>query len=193
MDNLYLLANFVKACYNHPMRVLITGVTRKNGHGLPACVLQEDAKNRKGQMAVQGTVKAAKLVGDRDCPGLLAVRVYDTKPVHFLSMTTESIRWIQKEKPVFDPHQEVNVPLKFLRLNINNDYNLDMGHVDVADQLQGNYRIDHWQCQYKWWWSIWLWGFGVLLVNAYIFYKKVMEESGVPKKERLTQFEFRQK
>jgi hypothetical protein len=74
---------------------------------------------------------------------------------------------------------------------MNNDYNVDMGHVDVADQLRGNYRMDHWQRQYKWWWSIWLWGFGVLLVNAYVYYKKVMEESGVPKREWLTHYEFR--
>jgi hypothetical protein len=60
---------------------------------------------------------------------------------------------------------------------MNNDYNIDMGHVDVADQLRGNYRMDHWQRQYKWWWSVWLWGFGVLLVNAYVYYKKVMEEA----------------
>jgi hypothetical protein len=51
--------------------------------------------------------------------------------------------------------------------------------------------MDHWQRQFKWWWSIWLWGFGVLLVNAYIFYQKVMEESGVPKKEWLSHYEFR--
>ncbi|MGL5935534.1 MAG: hypothetical protein ACRCZI_07915, partial [Cetobacterium sp.] len=191
MDNLYLSANFAKACCNHPMRVLIAGVTRKNGRGLPAHVLQEDAKNKKAQLAVRGTVKAAELVGDQDCKSLLAVSVYDTKPVHFLSMTTECIKWMQKERQVYDPQRENNVPLKFLRLNINNDYNNDMGHVDIADQLRGNYRMDHWQRQYKWWWSIWLWGFGVLLVNAYVFYKKVMEEAGVPKKDWLTQFEFR--
>jgi hypothetical protein len=81
--------------------------------------------------------------------------------------------------------------LCFMRLNLNNAYNLDMGHVDVADQLRGNYRMDLWQRQYKWWWSVWLWGFGVLMVNAYVYYKKVMEENGVPKKEWLTHYEFR--
>jgi Transposase IS4 len=149
MDNLYLSANFAKACYNHPKSVLIAGVTRKNGRGLPAHVLQEDAKNKKAQLAVRGTVKAAELVGDHECPGLLAVSVYDTKPVHFLSMASESIKWILKERAVYDPKREKNVPLKFLRLNINNDYNLDMGHVDLADQLRGNYRMDHWQRQFN--------------------------------------------
>jgi hypothetical protein len=63
--------------------------------------------------------------------------------------------------------------------------------VDVADQLRGNYRMDRWIRQYKWWWSIWIWGYGVLLVNAYVFYLKVMDENGVAKKDRLTHLEFR--
>jgi hypothetical protein len=129
--------------------------------------------------------------GDHHCPDLLAASVYDTKPVHFLTMISESIRWMEKERGIFDPTKEEMVGMKFLRLNINDEYNMDMGHVNVADQLRGYYQMDHWQRQYKWWWSIWLWEFGVLLVNAYVFYKKVMEESGVPKKNRLTQYEFR--
>jgi Transposase IS4 len=192
MDNLYLSAKFAKMCYNHRNAVLLSGVTRKQGRGLPTHVLQEEAKNKTAQMAVRGTVKAAVMVGDKDCPNLVAASVYDTKPVHFLSMVCESIKWIEKTKPVFDPIEKKKVDIKFLRLNMNDDYNSDMGHVDVADQLRGNYRMDHWQRQYKWWWSIWLWGFGVLIVNAYVYYKKVMEESGVPKKEWLSQYEFRQ-
>jgi Transposase IS4 len=193
MDNLYLSAAFPKLCYNHSKAVLIAGVTRKTGRGLPNHVLQEEAKNKRAQMAVRGTVKAAVLVGDRDCPNLVASSVYDTKPVHFLSMVCESIKWVEKTRPVYDAKERRMVGVKFLRLNVNDDYNQDMGHVDVADQLRGNYRMDHWQRQYKWWWSIWLWGFGVLIVNAYIFYKKVMEESGVPKKDWLSQYEFRKK
>ena len=190
-DNLYLSAKFAKACLNHQKKVLIAGVTRKSGRGLPQHVLQEEAKNKTAQMAVRGTVKAAVLVGDRLCPDLLAISVYDTKPVHFLSMVSDSIKWVEKDRSVYDPAQEKNRAFKFLRLNVNNDYNNDMGHVDVADQLRGYYRMDHWQRQYKWWWSIFLWGFGVLLVNAYVCYKKVMEEAGVPKKEWLSQYDFR--
>ena len=32
---------------------------------------------------MRGTVKAARLTGDPGCPDLLAVSVYDTKPVYF--------------------------------------------------------------------------------------------------------------
>jgi hypothetical protein len=106
MDNLYLSAKFAKACYTHPKQVLIAGVTRKSGRGLPAHVLQEEEKNKKKQMTVRGTVKAAVLQGDRDCPSLVAVSVYDTKPVHFISMICDSIKWIAKDRQVYDVAEE---------------------------------------------------------------------------------------
>ena len=34
--------------------------------------------------------------------------------------------------------------LKFLQLNINDDYNNDMGGFDIADQLRNYYRFDDW-------------------------------------------------
>jgi hypothetical protein len=192
MDNLYLSAKFAKACLNHPMKVLISGVTRKSGRGLPACVIQEEAKTKRLQLAARGTVKAAVLRGDKDCVDLVACSFYDTKPVHIITNIAKLIEWMEKYRLVYDPEQAKMVGVNFLRLNVNDDYNNDMGHVDVADQLRGNYRMDRWIRQYKWWWSIWIWGFGVLLVNAYVFYVKVMEENGIPKKDRLTHLEFRQ-
>lgn len=69
--------------------------------------------------------------------------------------------------------------LNFLRLNINDSYNDDMGHVDVSDQLREVYKFNSWLRNYKWWWSIMQWGIGVLLVNTYVVYKKVCEEDGV--------------
>jgi Transposase IS4 len=193
MDNLYLSAKFAKACFNHEMNVHIAGVTRKTGRGLPAGVLQEEVKNKRLQMTVRGTVKAAVLRGDKDCMDLVACSFYDTKPVHIISMVCDTIKWVEKTRLVYDSEQSKMVAMKFLRLNLNDDYNNDMGHVDVADQLRGNYRMDRWLRQYKWWWSIWLWGFGVLLVNAYIFYQKSMDEWGVPKRERLSHYEFRRR
>ena len=66
-----------------------------------------------------------------------------------------------------------------------------MNGVDVADQLRGQYRFDHWLRNYKWWWSIFLWSFGVLLVNAYKSYTSLMDKHNVPASERLTHYEFR--
>ena len=65
--------------------------------------------------------------------------------------------------------------MKFLRLNINDDYNHDMGHVDMSDQLRNYYRFDHWMRKRKWWWSLFFWAKGVLLVNAYVCYREFMK------------------
>ena len=56
--------------------------------------------------------------------------------------------------------------MKFLRLNVNDDYNYGMGGADIADQICGSYRFDHWLQNYKWWHAIFWWGFQVLMVNA---------------------------
>jgi hypothetical protein len=90
LDNLYNSAKFARAAYLHKMKVCVSGVTRKGMRGLPDCVLQDEAKNKKMQMKVRGTVKAALLMGDPDCPDLVATSVYDTKLVHFLSMMCDS-------------------------------------------------------------------------------------------------------
>jgi Transposase IS4/SAP domain len=191
MDNLYMSAKFARNSFNHPNKVLIAGVTRKGMRGLPQCVMQEEAKNRSDQLKVRGTVKAAILEGDPLCPSLIATSVYDTKPVHFLSMSCNSINWITKERRVFNVDSGGVEGMRFLRLNINDSYNNEMGHVDVSDQLRNYYRFDQWLRKRKWWWSIKQWGLGVLLVNSFIIYKKVMEESGTPVKDCLSQYEFR--
>jgi hypothetical protein len=191
MDNLYNSVAFCKAAFKHPKKVLLHGVTRKGGRGIPACVLQDEVTNKKQQALVRGTVKAAVLEGDPECPNLVASSVYDTKPVHFLSMICDSIKWIVKEKSVFNVETGKMETLRFLRLNYINDYNYGMGHVDVSDQLRNNYRFDHWLRNTKWWWSIFYWGLGVMLVNAYVVYTTFLKEQGVHQKNILTHYNWR--
>jgi hypothetical protein len=136
-------------------------------------------------------VKAAVLKGDPDCPNLVATSVYDTKPVHFLSMSCDSIKWIMKTREVYCVDTKKLETIRFLRLNINDDYNAGMGHVDVSDQLRNYYRMDHWSRKQKWWWAIYMWGMGVMLVNSYVCYKSYHLENGTAKKKILSQFEFR--
>jgi len=190
MDNLYLSAKLCRVCFTHKLNVLIAGVTRKSGRGLPRSIKQEEAKNREAELAARGTVKVAILKGDAACPNVVAASVYDTKPVHFLSTIAENIAWAMKEKQVYNVDTERTEPLRFLRLNVNDAYNTDMGHTDVADQLQNNYKFDHWFRNFKWWWSVMMWGIGVLLVNAHIVYRECMKDAG---RERyiLSQYEFR--
>ena len=84
-----MATRFARQANLQPTWLLMTGVTRTEGRGIPAVVLQEEQKNRKEQMKARNIVKAAVL--RKTCPDLVAVSVYDTKPVHFLSMLTESI------------------------------------------------------------------------------------------------------
>jgi hypothetical protein len=44
MDNLYVLAKFAKAAFNHPHSVLVAGVARKGMRGVPSCVLRRKKK-----------------------------------------------------------------------------------------------------------------------------------------------------
>ncbi len=75
---------------------------------------------------------------------LVAFSVYDTKPVHFLSMACTGLKWIEKRKKVFDRETGTNVSMAFLRPEVTDMYNNGMNNVDIADQLQGTYRLDRW-------------------------------------------------
>ena len=190
MDNLYLSALFAKACYQHDKKILIAGVTRPALRGLPVTVVTKEPKEPKKRIQEKNRVKAAVLRGDNECPDLVAIMFYDSKPVHFLSTVAESIEWITKDKKVWSNGD--NTKVKCLRLNITDQHNNNMNSVDLADQCRNHYRIDFWIRFYKWWWSIWIWGLGVLVVNAYMVHRDVMEEAGVPKKDWLTHYEFQQ-
>lgn len=192
LDNLYNLAKFCKLAYNSRNKVKTFGVTRKGMRGMPDCVKQEEQKSKEGKERERGTVKAAVLKGDDDCPDLIAASIYDTKPVHFLSMSCKEVKWVIKTKKVWDKVKQKVVEMEFLRLNLIDDYNNGMGHVDLGDQLRNQYRFDHWMHKTKWWWSLHFWGFQVLLVNSYVAYKTFMELSGYGKYDRLSHYEFQE-
>ena len=65
-------------------------------------------------------MKAAVIDGVPGLPSLIDVSVYDTKPVHFLLMCCNAIRWFQKTRQVYDSKIEMLVDAHFLRLNVNN-------------------------------------------------------------------------
>ena len=192
-DNLYNSAAFCKAAYNHPRKILCHGVTRLGMRGIPPSVQQTEVKNRNQQILVRGTVKAAVLQGDDDCPNLIASSVYDAKPVHNLSMVSNEVKWIEVTKDVYNVDSGEVESLKFLRLNHINQYNKEMGNVDLADQLRGTYRLDKNIRNRKWWWSIMFWSVGVKLTNAYVMYCKVqIEHFGRKKEELMTHLKFRE-
>ena len=193
MDNLYNSAAFCKHAYTHKNKVKVHGVTRKGMRGIPKCVKQEELSNKQDQLNARGTVTAAVLVGDDECPDLLATCVYDTKPVHFLSMVCKLVKWILCEKKVFNVDTGLKESMKFLRLGHIHTYNQEMGDVDIADQYRNVYRFDHWMRKRKWWWAIFFWAIGVILVNAYILYIRLCEEEGIPKRYIMSHHDFRKK
>ena len=98
MDNLYNSAAFFRAALNQTRNILCQGVTRKDMRGIPPSVLQVEKKSRKYQIKVRGTFKAALLEGDAACPNLVACIIYDTNPVHYLSMVCDTLKWVVMEK-----------------------------------------------------------------------------------------------
>ena len=115
---------------------------RKAGRGITKCALQDKEKNPVAQRAARGNVKSDVLEGDPGCPNLIASIVYDTKPVHYLSMVSKSIQWVEKEKMVYNVDIGKVEDLKFLSLNQIDKYNNGMGNIYVAYQLRGVCRLD---------------------------------------------------
>ena len=190
MDNLYNSATFCRNAYTHDKRVLVHGVVRKGMRGVPAAVKQEEVKNRKKQIEVRGTVKVAVLQGDKDCPNLVVSSIYDTKPVHFMSMVCTEIKWVEKIRKVYNVDTGMIETMKFLRMNNIDHYNHSMGHVDLSDQLRDTYRMNYWIRNRKWWWSYLLWGLGVQITNAYVMYKTLNLQNGAKKTDLISHHDF---
>jgi len=75
--------------------------------------------------------------------------------------------------------------MKYLCLNVIEDYNHHMNSTDIADQLCGSYQPDGWMRQRKWWWAFFIWGIGVAGVNTYKIYKTIYEEEVAKKTPNL--------
>ena len=111
--------------------------------------------------------------------GFNAVSVYDKKPVHSILMCCNAIKWVQKTWQVYDSETKMVHDAHFFFLNLNDSYNHNMSSVDLIDQLRNVYQVVHWIFNYKWWWSLFFWFHGPVLVNTYIVYKTLCEEGKV--------------
>jgi hypothetical protein len=185
---LYLSIKLCQAAYKE--KILIHGVTQTVGRGLPDAVIQKEEKSKSKQDEVHGTVRVAILWQNTNGPVILAASVYDTKPVHILLTIAENVEWIDIERLVWDKILQKYHKIKFKHLNLIHVYNLGMGMVDLADQLQNHYRCDHWMRKCKWWWAIFIWVIGVAQTNAYILYIKVCKARHVGKDRILSHKDF---
>jgi hypothetical protein len=115
LDNLYISAQFCKEALSGKNQVMVHGVCRASGRGLPACIIQKEETKKEEQERVRGKTKAAVLEGDPACPNLVAFSVYDTKkPVNFLSTACANLIWKEKTKKVYDKVSGTMVSMKFL-------------------------------------------------------------------------------
>ena len=94
------------------------------------------------------------------------VKCVQKKPVHYLLMVSGRIEWLVIKKRAYNVNSGQWEAIKFFRINSINNYNFNVGHVDLSDQLQTSYQIDCWVRNRKWWWSIMFWEICVLLTNA---------------------------
>ena len=85
-------------------------------------------------------------------------------------MAVDNIKWTEKKIEVYDRSIGPITTMKFLRINVNNDYNYGMSGADIVEQICVSCRFDHWLQNYKWWHAIFWWLFQVLMVNAYKCY-----------------------
>ena len=70
--------------------------------GIPPCVTQEDLKSKKAHIETRGTEKEAVLEGNQKCTNLIEAIMYYTKPVHYISMVSEEMKWVVKYKECFN-------------------------------------------------------------------------------------------
>ena len=189
MDNLYMSASFARNAMMSDNRVKIHGVTRTDKRGLPKCIMQTEVQNEGIADEMRNTVKLAVLEGDSKVQDLIAISFYDSKPVYFLSTVIPDVKWTVVSKKVFSQNLHRKVSLPILRPNFVDQYNMDMNSVDRADQLRTNYCMGQGLRQRKWWWSIFLWGMDVAVVNAYLIYKSWYEMHGL---KPMTHYSFRE-
>jgi hypothetical protein len=97
---------------------------------------------------------------------------------------------IVKEREVWSDRIQKKAMMKYLRLNVIEDYNKHMNSKDITGQLRGNYRPDRWMRQRKWRWAFFIWAIGVDGVNAYRIYEVIYDEEEAKKMKRWSHTKF---
>ena len=89
LENLFISIDICLTAYVElKAKVKIHGVKREKERGLPRFFIKkEDTKKLKKERAIR-TMKAGVIEGDADCPGIICCSIYDTNPVHFLTISS---------------------------------------------------------------------------------------------------------
>ena len=96
------------------------------------------------------------------------------RPVHFLSMCFNAIKWDHKTRQVYDPETQMVPYAHFLHLSVDGYYNYNMKSIDLSDQLRCVYRVDRWMRKYKWWRYLLFWIHCLVLVRLLHYLQNTM-------------------
>ena len=101
MDNLYIIAKFVRFGWRHPDRFMFHGVAREKGKGVPSCLFKKKETSKIAHTKERWTLKVATLKGDPSIPGIVVLSLYDSKPFYFMSNACEVVKWNKKTRKVW--------------------------------------------------------------------------------------------
>lgn len=93
MNNLYISAKVVRAAWLHPKKIMVHGVVRETGKGVPFCVKQDVVTRKEDIVRQRWTLKVAGLEGDCQIPRLICTSLYDSKPFYMMTNACEELKW----------------------------------------------------------------------------------------------------
>jgi len=134
MDNLFNSMSLALAVYMLLPRLLVHGVMRKSGWGVPSVVLQEELGGNMADV-VRGTVKVTVLKEDSESHDLIITSCYEQKPLYMITHSVQEVTCADHVKRVYSYLQKKVVDFMFLCWSLSHEYNFDMNDNDVADQL----------------------------------------------------------
>ena len=87
----------------------------------------------------------------KQTPTSIAAPIYDTKPVHFLTESSDYVEEVVNKRKLLIQEQSIYAEINHLCLKLIAVYNLRIGMVDISYQLQLQHRVDLFMRSKKWW------------------------------------------
>ena len=97
-DSIFYSYSTTRSTWRSKKKVMIHGVMRSDGHGVPKCVFQKEATAKADKEKARGTLKVALLKGDYKVQGLLEPSYYYSKPFYMMTNEIDKFQWIKKKE-----------------------------------------------------------------------------------------------
>ena len=75
---------------------------RKVTRGIPTCIKQYEWKSKKAHIETKGTKKKSVMKGNLKLTRPIRASVYENKPVHYIFMFSEELKWVVNDKECFN-------------------------------------------------------------------------------------------